>query len=159
MADRKVFSFGLEGIEAMIGALDKIGDDLDRRLDEVLTNLALKIMHDAKRLAPNDSGDLEAALHIGNDEKNPMNVGPVKKLIGLSYIEFGTTPEVDSYAFVQHEGFRVTAKGTLVQFEPGEKTRSKGAYNGYTPGKKYLENALKMNEKLIVEELSKILGG
>ncbi|REK68001.1 MAG: hypothetical protein C6P35_03255 [Cohnella sp.] len=149
MADRKIFSFGLEGIGAMTAALDKIGDDLDRRLDEVLTKLALKVAHDAKRLAPIDSGDLEAAI----------NVGEVKKLIGMSYIDIGTSPEVDSYAVVQHEGFRKTASGAIVELKPGEKTLSKGSYNGYIPGKKFLENALKMNEKLILEELSKVLKG
>ncbi|MBB6689909.1 HK97 gp10 family phage protein [Cohnella xylanilytica] len=148
MADRKLFRFGIEGIEAMTAALDKIGDDLDRGLDEVLLKLALKIAQDAKRLAPVDSGDLEAAI----------NVDEVKKLIGMSYIDIGTSPEVDHYAVVQHEGFRKTANGSIVELRPGEKTLSKGAYNGYMPGKKFLENALMMNEKLITEELKKVLG-
>ena len=148
MAGRKLFSFGIEGIEAIVGALDQLDTELDKRLDEVLTRLALKVAHDAKRLAPIDSGDLEAAI----------NVGDVKKLIGMSYIDIGTSPEVDSYAVVQHEGFRHTSKGQIVPLTPGEKTRSKGAYNGYLPGKKFLENALKMNENLIIEELSKVLG-
>ncbi|CAM3706250.1 HK97 gp10 family phage protein [Cohnella lubricantis] len=148
MAGRKIFSFGLEGIEAMVGALDQIDEHIERRIDEVLTKLALKVAHDAKRLAPIDSGDLEAAI----------NVGEVKKLIGMTYIDIGTSPEVDQYAVVQHEGFRHTSNGSIVEMKPGEKTLSKGSYNGYLPGKKFLENALKMNENLIIEELSKVLG-
>jgi hypothetical protein len=149
MADRKIFSFSLEGIEAAIDRLDRLEKDLDRRIEETLTRLALKIIADAKKLAPIDSGDLEAALVI--DE--------VKRTIAGMYIDLGTSPEVDGYAVVQHEGFRKTKDGKLVELTPGEKTISKGAHNGYLPGKKYLENALKMNEKLILEELSKILEG
>lgn len=149
MADRKIFSFSLEGIEAAIDRLDRLEKDLDRRIEETLTRLALKIIADAKKLAPLDSGDLEAALVI--DE--------VKRTIAGMYIDLGTSPEVDGYAVVQHEGFRKTKDGRLVELTPGEKTLSKGMYNGYMPGKKFLENALKMNEKLILEELLKILEG
>jgi hypothetical protein len=149
MAVRKIFSFSLDGIEAMIGALDKLEGDFERRLEETLTRLALKVIHDAKRLAPIDEGDLEAAL----------NIGEVKRTITSMYIDIGTSPEVDDYAVVQHEGFRKTASGAIVELKPGEKTLSKGSYNGYMPGKKFLENALKMNEKLIFEELSKVLEG
>ncbi|MDU0332078.1 HK97 gp10 family phage protein [Paenibacillus sp. 3LSP] len=149
MADRKIFSFSLEGIEAAIDRLDRLERDLDRRIDETLTRLALKVIADAKKLAPIDSGDLESALVIGD----------VKRTIAGMYIDLGTSPEVDDYAVVQHEGFRKTKDGKLVQLTPGEKTISKGPYNGYMPGKKFLENALKMNERLILEELSKILEG
>ncbi|MGI2294175.1 HK97 gp10 family phage protein [Paenibacillus sp. GXUN7292] len=149
MAGAKGFSFNLDGLEAMISALDAAVEEIDARIDATLERLALKIIHDAKRLAPIDTGDLEAALIVGE----------VKKLIGVSYIDFGTSPEVNDYAVVQHEGFRKTASGKIVQLTPGEKTRSKGAYNGELPGAKYLERAIKMNEKLIIEELSKILEG
>lgn len=149
MAVRKIFSFSLDGIEAMINRLDRIEKDLDRRLDETLTRLALKVITDAKRLAPIDSGDLEGALVVGE----------VKRTIAGMYIDLGTSPEVDDYAVVQHEGFRKTKNGRLVELTPGEKTLSKGSYNGYMPGKKYLENALKMNEQHILEELSMVLEG
>lgn len=149
MAKESGFSFNLDGLEAMVSALDAFLEDIDDRIDAKLEEFALKIIADAKRLAPFDTGDLEAALIVGE----------VKQLIGVSYIDFGTSPEVNDYAVVQHEGFRKTAKGKIVQLTPGEKTVSKGTYNGYLPGKKYLENAIKMNEKWIIEELSKILEG
>ncbi|WP_059043944.1 HK97 gp10 family phage protein [Paenibacillus rubinfantis] len=149
MGGRKIFSFSLEGIEAMVNRLDRLEKDLDRRLDETLTRLALKVIADAKRLAPIDTGDLEAALVVGE----------VKRSIAGMYIDLGASPEVDDYAVVQHEGFRKTKNGRLVELTPGEKTISKGAYNGYMPGKKFLENALKMNEQHILEELSKVLEG
>ncbi|MGG1879369.1 HK97 gp10 family phage protein [Paenibacillus cisolokensis] len=147
MAGRELFSFSLEGIEALIDHLDAIEKDLDRRLDETLTRLALKVIGDARRLAPIDEGDLEAALIVGE----------VKRTIAGMYIDIGTSPEVDGYAVVQHEGFRRTKSGAIVEMTPGEKTRSKPAHGGYMPGKKFLENAIKMNEDLIIEELSKIL--
>lgn len=142
------FSFNLEGLEAMVSALDATLEQIDERIDATLERLALKIIADAKRLAPIDTGDLEAALIIGE----------VKQLIGVSYIDFGASPEVNDYAVVQHEGF-MHRNGKLVLLTPGEKTISKGPYNGELPGAKYLERAIEMNEKLIIEELSKILEG
>jgi len=143
------FNFNLEGLEAIYTTLDTVLEDIDKRIDDALTRLALKVIYDARRLAPLDEGDLEAALIVGE----------VKQLIGVSYIDFGVSPEVDHYATVQHEGFRKTAGGAIVEMTPGEKTLSKGMHGGYMPGKKFLENALKMNEQLIIDELSKILKG
>jgi len=143
------FSFELNGLEAIVSGLDNWVKDFDERLDVTLTRIALKIIDDARRLAPIDEGDLEAAL----------NVGEVKKMVNSMYIDLGASPEVDSYATVQHEGFRKTASGTIVAMTPGKKTLSKGMHGGYMPGKKFLENALKMNEQYIIEELSKILKG
>jgi hypothetical protein len=149
MANRSVFSFSLEGIEVMVANLDKFLADIDPRLEETLTRLAHKVIFDAKKLAPLDEGDLEAALIVGD----------VKRTIEGMYIDLGVSPEVDHYAVAQHEGFMKTAKGNIVELTPGEKTVSKGAHNGYLPGKKFLENALKMNEALILRELSEIFRG
>jgi hypothetical protein len=144
---KEIFKFSLEGIEAMTKKLDQIEREMDIRLDDVLTKLALKVIEDARKLAPLDSGDLEAAL----------NIGDVKKALSGKYIEFGSSPEVDHYAVGQHEGFIERKDGKVIQFTPGEKTKSKAAHNGYMPGVKFLENAIKMNEQLIIEELQKAL--
>ncbi|WP_339271737.1 hypothetical protein NYE54_09285 [Paenibacillus sp. FSL K6-1330] len=133
----------------MVDRLTRMENDLDRRLEETLTRLALDVIHDAKRLAPNLSGDLEDQLIIGE----------VKRTIAGMYIDLGTSPAVDDYAVVQHEGFRKTKSGAIVEMTPGEKTLSKGSYKGYMPGKKFLENALKMNEDLILQELKSVLEG
>ncbi|WP_339292732.1 hypothetical protein MKY48_08680 [Paenibacillus sp. FSL W8-0187] len=133
----------------MVDRLTRMENDLDRRLEETLTRLALDVIHDAKRLAPNLSGDLEDQLIIGE----------VKRTIAGMYIDLGTSPDVDDYAVVQHEGFRKTKSGAIVEMTPGEKTLSKGSYKGYMPGKKFLENALKMNEDLILQELKSVLEG
>jgi hypothetical protein len=145
MANREVFS--VEGIGAAIADLDRIEREIELKIDNVLTRLAYRIIEDAKKLAPIDSGDLEAALIIGE----------VKRMIGSKYIDFGTSPEVDDYATVQHEGFRKTKTGRVVHMSPGPKTVSKGSHKGYMPGKKYLENAIKINERLIIEELTAAL--
>ncbi|KON88948.1 phage protein, HK97 gp10 family [Sporosarcina globispora] len=147
MPSRNVYSFDIEGIDAMILTLEQIEQEVYQRIDSVLTRLAEKVIEDAKRLAPLDSGDLEAALVVGE----------VKKRIANIYIDFGTSPEVDDYAVVQHEGFRKTKSGQVVHMSPGEKTRTKGAHKGYMPGAKYLENAIKINERLIIQELSNAL--
>lgn len=146
--NRRIFGFSLEGIDAMIERIDQMDELILVRLEETLIRLALKVIFDAKKLAPLDEGDLEAALIVGD----------VKRTIEGMYIEMGVSPEVD-YAVVQHEGFRKTKSGNIVEFEPGEKTLSKGHHGGYMPGKKFLENALKMNESTIMRELSLILRG
>lgn len=143
----EIFSFDLTGIEAMVREMKNVEDDVSRRIDETLTRLAHQVIADAKRLAPIDSGDLEASLIVGD----------VKRRLEEVFIEFGNSPETDHYAAVQHEGFAKRGDGKVVHFTPGEKTRSKGSHKGYEPGKKYLENAIKMNEKLITEEIQKVL--
>ncbi|WP_366160563.1 HK97 gp10 family phage protein [Bacillus infantis] len=145
--NRNLITFDIEGIDAMLLRLDRIEQDMEQKVDRVLTRLAEKVIEDAKRLAGLDSGDLEAALVVGD----------VKKTIASVYIDFGTSPEVDDYAAVQHEGFRKTKSGRVVHMSPGEKTRSKGPHKGFMPGKKFLENAISINERLIVRELNSAL--
>ncbi|KAB2335084.1 HK97 gp10 family phage protein [Bacillus mesophilum] len=140
-------NFSLQGIQLMINQLDQIEREMEQRIDQVLTRLAEKIILDAKKLAPIDSGDLEAALVVGE----------VKNLLRTKYIEFGTSPEVNDYAVVQHEGFRRTSSGEVVQLTPGPKTQSKAPHKGYMPGRKYLENAIAINEQLIITELRNAL--
>lgn len=140
------FRLELDGLNVIIESFDGFIAEFEEKLEETMTRIALKIIADARRLAPLDEGDLEAAL----------NVDEVKRTINLMYIDFGTSPEVDHYAVIQHEGFMVR-NDKVVPLTPGEKTRSKPAHGGYMPGKKYLENAIKMNEKWIIEELSKAL--
>lgn len=147
MPSRNLYGFDIEGIEAMILTLDEIEGETFQRIDIALTKLAMKVIEDAKRLAGLDSGDLEASLVVGE----------VKRILQRIYIDFGTSPEVDDYALVQHEGFRKTKTGRVVYMSPGEKTQSKGPHKGYMPGKKFLENAIKINEKLIEKELAPLL--
>lgn len=146
MADR--FEFRLDGLDAVVRSLDQIENGIDERVDQVLTKNALKIVHDGRRLAPIDTGDLEAAI----------NAGDVQHEGGMRFVVIGTSPEVDDYAVVQHEGF-MQRNGRLIELTPGEKTRSKGPYNGYMPGKKFLENAVKMNAQAFFEEMARVLKG
>lgn len=148
MENRRVFSFDLEGIDAMIENLEQMDEEILRRLEERLEKLALKVVFDGRKLAPIDEGDLETGLIVGDVEREN----------GTVHVDIGVSPEID-YAVVQHEGFRKTSSGAIVELTPGEKTLSKGPHGGYSPGKKYLENALKMNEALIMRELSEILRG
>lgn len=146
MDNREVFQFDINSINSVMRKLDDIEAEMERKIDKVLTKLANKVIADAKKLAPLDSGDLEAALIVGN----------VKRILYERYIEFGTSPEVDHYATVQHEGFRKTAEGRVIYMSPGEKTKSKRSYKGHMPGKKYLENAIQINERLILDELAAV---
>ncbi|XKH51317.1 hypothetical protein LG275_03730 [Chryseomicrobium palamuruense] len=148
MADSIKFSF--EGLDEMESELIRYEKLLLEGLSRVLRELALKVIQDARKLAPIDSGDLEAALDIDD----------VMLTIKSLYIDLGVTAsaEVQQYAMVQHEGFRRTKNGRVVYMSPGEKTRSKASFKGYSPGKKFLKNALEMNEKMILDTLAKELG-
>lgn len=145
MAD--IFNFDINGIDLILGRLEVVEKEMDQRVDDALLKLAQKVIEDAKKLAPLDEGDLEAALVIGE----------VKRELFRRFIEVGTSPEVDEYAIVQHEGFRKTKKGKIVHMSPGPKTQSKPPHKGYMPGKKFLENAISINERLILTELKKAL--
>lgn len=147
MADSIRFSW--EGIEEMQSELLEYERRLIARLTWVLRDLAITVIGDARRLAPVDDGDLEAAL----------DVGEVMLTIQSMYIDLGVTAsaEVQHYAMVQHEGFRKTKDGRVIFMSPGEKTRSKPTHKGYSPGKKFLQHAIEMNEKMILETLAKEL--
>ena len=149
MAGRSRFEIRLDGLEAILDNLDRIEQGIDQQIEQKLVSWANKINHDAKRLAPLDTGDLEAALVVGE----------VQQTGEIMHIELGASPEVDHYSVVQHEGFMHTKDGRLVELKPGEKTRSKGMYNGYAPGKKFLEYALNMNEKAFFDDMAEVLKG
>lgn len=148
MAGPNSFSFGLNGIDAMIKLLDDFQGDMESSLVKGLEHLGDSVVHDAKRLAPLDEGDLEAA----------MVRTEVQKEGSTFYLDVGTSPEVDDYAIVQHEGFRRTKTGRVVWLKPGEKTMSKGAYMGYMPGKKFLQNATVINVQNINKMMLKGFG-
>ena len=101
MADSIKFSF--EGLDEMESELIRYEKILLEGLSRVLRELALKVIQDARKLAPIDSGDLEAALDIDD----------VMLTIKSLYIDLGVTAsaEVQQYAMVQHEGFRRTKNG------------------------------------------------
>ena len=149
MAGRSRFEIRLDGLEAIIDNLDRMERELDQRIEKKLVTRAEKVIHDGKRLAPLDTGDLEAALVVGEVQRTGEGM----------HIELGASTEVDSYSVVQHEGFMHGKDGRLIELTPGEKTRSKGMYNGYAPGKKFLENALKMNEQPFFDDMADVLKG
>jgi len=149
MAGRSKFEIRLDGLEAIIENLDRLERELDQQIEKKLVTRAEKVIHDAKRLAPLDTGDLEAALVVGEIQRTSEGV----------HIDMGASPEVDHYSVVQHEGFMHGKDGRLIELTPGEKTRSKGPYNGYMPGKKFLENALKMNEQPFYDDMADVLKG
>lgn len=147
MADNYVFD--LYGTREMSNELSMIEKAFFKNLDKVLTGLAELVILDARRLAPLKSGDLEASLDFDR----------VKTNISTMYIDFGvvTSPEVEAYAWAQHEGFRKTKNGKVVMFNPGEVTESKGPYKGHLPGKKFLQNAIAINEAMILDKLSEAM--
>jgi len=143
------YGFELDGLEEMKEMLTEVEREFFRNLDTVLTRLAEKVVQDARRLAPIESGDLEAAL----------DKDAVKTSLANTYIEFGVTvsPEVAPYAWAQHEGFRRTKSGAVVMFSPGPITSSKGSHKGFMPGKKFLQNAITINEDLVLGKLAEAL--
>lgn len=148
MADSIRFSW--DGLDEMETELLRYEKQLLERLSKVLRDLAIKVVDDAKHLAPIDDGDLEAALDV--DE--------VMLTLKSMYIDLGViaSAEVQHYAMVQHEGFRKTKDGRVIYMFPGEKTRSKPIHKGYSPGKKFLQHAIEANEKMILDTLAKELG-
>lgn len=144
------YTFELNGLQEMSDKLTMFEKMFFKNLDNILSELAEKVILDARRLAPVLSGDLEASLDF--DE--------VKTSLSMMYIDFGvvSSPEVQGYAWAQHEGFRKVKKtGKVIMFTPGESTGSKGPYKGFSPGKKYLQNAITINEDLVLNKLAEAM--
>lgn len=133
---RDIFSFDVTGIDVMIAKLDQLSNEMEKKLDDALTECAQLVVEDARALAPKDEGILIPAI----------NESEVKKTLHQRYIEIGISPEAAAYATRMHEDF----------YTPSDSEKQK-PYKGHMPGRKYLENAIKLNEKKIIEILTEAL--
>jgi HK97 gp10 family phage protein len=144
---RKIVGFKMEGLDLVLANMDRISDEVDRRLRQTLTEASLWVEESAKDLAPHESGDLEADI----------SAKPVKRTATGYETEVGSNKD---YAARRHE--EEPRMGTFPKYlGAGQKvdvyyingrglsTRSKPALGRYLPGRKFLENALKYNKKKI----------
>lgn len=112
---------------------NELEDDLEKEFDNQLT----EVETGAKALAPHDEGNLEDDIHKTKVNKTDNSLH--------GEVHAGGTGS--KYAKRMHEDI----------YTPGPITQGKPDYKGYSPGRKYLENAVKANAKSFLENVKKIV--
>lgn len=148
---------GFKEQEQFLGGLYKQWQHIAK---EELTKFGALVEEGAKALVHHDQGDLEDSISFDKAKQVGMDI----------VVEGGASSE---YALIRHEA--PYKKGTRDKYDNGAKfpnyyvnsrgkrTRSKPAWRGFQPGRKYLQNAVvatekdydKMNERIIVRVLRK----
>lgn len=118
-------------------SLNEHWGELKEDLKQEFSDQVEEVTRGAKALAPKDEGNLEDSItNKGVDD------------LGNSFeAEIGVGSQAKKYALRMHED----------TYNPGEITRAKPNYKGYSPGRKYLENSLKANEQNFYDNIVDIV--
>jgi hypothetical protein len=151
---RKIVGFKMEGLDLVLSNMDRISDEVDRRLRQALNEAALAVEEGAKQLAPVDSGDLASYISAMKAERTPTGY---QAEVGCN-IEYAARrheeePRVGTFPKYLGGGER----GRIDMFYingRGLKTRSKSPLGRYLPGRKFLENSLKYHKKKINQSIA-----
>lgn len=124
---------------SMAAKQKRLATNVKRAANDVLLNAEA----DAKALSPRDKGDLENSIHANKAEFNNHVVsGSIGSNLVYAlrrheeHIREGTWNKYERG--VKYEGYYVNGRG--------EVTRAKPEVRGYMPGRKYLENAARINK-------------
>lgn len=158
--DDDFISIKWDGLQEYEDLLVGMEEEVERIAMEEMSKYGLLVEEATKALAPKDTGDLEESINFGKAQKEGNEI----------VVEGGSNLE---YALRRHEepykmGIRDKNDNGAV-FEDyyiggkGRKTLRKPTWNGYKPGRKFLQNAVnateedynKMNERI----LDRLLGG
>lgn len=143
MARDNIFSFEWEGIPELARELRNMDDNLERIMIDEYSKYGLLVEEGAKALAPKDKGDLTDTINADQAQRNGKEI----------FVEVGVG---SIYGLYQHE--KRLRPGTHPKYHRGAKfpdyykdgyglkTRSKPAWRGEKPGRKYLERAVNLTE-------------
>lgn len=124
-------------------SLEQTGQKSVRGGADVLREGAKKIADRAREYAPVDEGNLEAAIHAGEDR------GGINRRV-RTYVEVADQVNgvrVEDYALEMHESV----------YNLGPKSAEKAAQTGKAVGRKYLERAADDFEDEIAEEFERLI--
>lgn len=151
---RNSFHLEWQGLSEFKKSISNIGKSFDKELRKELMKIALETERNAKALSYYDGGVLENSIHTTNITK-----------IGNTYIVYvGTNLE---YATYLHELYNPTGRNH--KYERGVKypnyyiggrgrrTREKPKVKGYTPGRKFLSNAVTITESMFEEAMLNVV--
>ena len=158
--DDDFISVKWDGLQEFADLLEGMEHEVERIAIEEMTKYGLLVEEVTKALAPKETGDLEQSINFGKAQREGQEI----VVAGGSNLP---------YALKRHEapykmGIRDKYDNGAV-FEDyyiggkGRRTLRKPTWNGYKPGRKFLQNAInatekeydKMNERI----LERLLGG
>lgn len=143
MARDEIFSFEWEGLEELIKEMKQMDDRMERILVDEYTKFGLLVEEGAKALAPHDKGDLEDTI---NSDRAKIINGGVEVEIGVGSV-YGVRRHEERPRPGNHPKYHRGAKfPDYYENGRGQKTRSKPAWRGEKPGRKYLERAVELTD-------------
>lgn len=146
-----------DGLDQFAKKFDEMETELKKNLIQEYTKYGLLVEEGAKALAPHDTGDLEASI---TTEPATIKGGRAQRVVAA----VGSNSK---YALRRHE--EPYRKGRFPKYDNGSKfpefyidgrgqiTRSKPAWRGQLPGRKYLQNAINVTEKEYHEANERVL--
>lgn len=149
-----MFNIQWDGIEEMARLLENMDDQMEQIMIEEYTRFGLLAEEGTKALAPKDKGDLTDTINSDRARKDGQGV----------FVEVGVG---SIYGIYQHEKRLRPGKHPkydrgakfpdYYQNGYGQKTRSKPAWRGEKPGRKYLERTVALIETDFDEMNDRIL--
>jgi hypothetical protein len=149
---RKIAGFKMEGLDLVLSNMDRISDEVDRRLCQALKDGALLVEEGAKDLAPVDEGELEASIVAAEVKRTPSGYS-VEVGSNLAYAARRHEEESREGVFPKYIGGGQKINAYYINGR-GLKTRSKSPLGRYLPGRKFLENSLKYHKKKINQSIA-----
>lgn len=84
------FGVSLEGLSQVKAKLDKLPEDVDKKVADLINKTAINIQNNAKRLAPVDTGRLRSSIRIRFYRDNGPAADIYTDVEYAAYLEFGT---------------------------------------------------------------------
>jgi hypothetical protein len=150
---RKIAGFKMEGLDLVLANMDRISDEVDRRLRQALNEAALAVEEGAKQLAPKgDTGLLESSI-VASEVKRTSSGYVVEVGSNVEYAARRHEEEPREGIFPKYIGGGQKINAYYINGR-GIKTRSKSPLGRYLPGRKFLENSLKYHKKKINQSIA-----
>lgn len=148
------FRMEWDGLKELEKLFDNMEENFERILIEEYSDYGMLVEEGAKALAPHDEGDLEDSISFDKAkiEGNSVTVE------GGSNLKYALRRHEEPYRAGEYPKYNRGAKFPKYYVNGlGTGTRSKSTWRGYSPGRKYLENAIKATEKDYDEMNARIL--
>lgn len=154
MASKEIFRLEWSGLEELAKEMEKMDDQMADLMIDEYSKFGLIVEEGAKALAPHDKGDLEDTINADRAQRNGQEI----------FVEVGVG---SIYGVYQHE--KQLRPGKHPKYDRGakfpdyyqdgygQKTRSKPAWRGAKPGRKYLERAVELTQDDFDEMNQRIL--
>lgn len=140
MAKDELIRIEWDGLQEMKRLFEEMNENFEKILLEEYTKYGMLVEEGAKALAPHDEGDLESSINFGKAQREGNGVS----VEGGSNMAYALRRHEEPYREGEHPKYDNGAKFPKFYVNGrGVRTRSKAAWRGFMPGRKFLENAIK----------------